>query len=68
MSDVRITVSQDGPYIVTGPITVVDPTGAPIEVIGRRVSLCRCGASSSKPFCDGSHASVGFTDAPGRRG
>jgi CDGSH iron-sulfur domain-containing protein 3 len=63
MSEVQITVSEDGPYVVTGPITIVDPAGTPIEIIGKRAFLCRCGASSNKPFCDGSHASIGFQGA-----
>jgi len=63
MSEVQITVSDNGPYVVNGPITLVDPTGTPIEIIGKRAFLCRCGGSSNKPFCDGTHASIGFQGA-----
>jgi len=50
-----------GPIWVRGGIPVVGADGKPYEV-RNRVTLCRCGASSNKPFCDGSHASIGFTD------
>jgi CDGSH-type Zn-finger protein len=49
----------DGPLQVRGNLEIVSGTG---RVVARVTSarLCRCGASSTKPFCDGSHASVGF--------
>lgn len=50
-----------GPIWVRGGIPVVGADGREYEV-RNRVTLCRCGASSNKPFCDGSHASIGFTD------
>jgi CDGSH-type Zn-finger protein len=50
-----------GPLCVRGGIPVVGADGEPYEV-RNRVTLCRCGASRNKPFCDGSHAAVGFTD------
>jgi CDGSH-type Zn-finger protein len=50
-----------GPLCVRGGITVVGADGEPYEV-RNRVTLCRCGASGNKPFCDGSHSVVGFTD------
>ncbi len=50
-----------GPLRVTGNIPVVSASGRTYQVRNRQ-ALCRCGASSNKPFCDGSHASVGFTD------
>ncbi|MGV1036437.1 MAG: CDGSH iron-sulfur domain-containing protein [Candidatus Nanopelagicales bacterium] len=50
-----------GPLRATGGIRVVSASGKEYEVRDRQ-ALCRCGASSNKPFCDGSHASVGFTD------
>jgi CDGSH-type Zn-finger protein len=50
-----------GPIWVRGGIPVVSADGTSYEV-RNRVTLCRCGASNNKPFCDGSHASIGFTD------
>jgi len=50
-----------GPLWVRGRIPVVSADGVPYEV-RNRVTLCRCGASNNKPFCDGTHASFGFTD------
>lgn len=50
-----------GPIWVRGGIPVVAADGTTYEV-RNRVTLCRCGASSNKPFCDGSHASIRFSD------
>lgn len=50
-----------GPVWVRGGIPVVGADGTEYEV-RNRVTLCRCGASSNKPFCDGAHASVSFKD------
>jgi len=51
-----------GPIWVRGGIEIIGADGTPYET-RNRVTLCRCGRSSNKPFCDGTHASVGFTDA-----
>jgi len=50
-----------GPIWVRGGIAIIAADGYAYEV-RNRVTLCRCGASSNKPFCDGSHASIGFKD------
>ena len=50
-----------GPIWVRGGIPVVSADGETYE-IRNRVTLCRCGASRNKPFCDASHVSLGFTD------
>jgi len=50
-----------GPIWVRGGITVTSSDGEPYEV-RNRVTLCRCGASANKPFCDASHAYIGFTE------
>ena len=50
-----------GPLWVTGGIPVMMPDGTFLET-RNRVTLCRCGQSKNKPFCDGTHASVGFED------
>jgi CDGSH-type Zn-finger protein len=53
-----------GPLWVRGGVPVVAADGKPYEVRNRQ-TLCRCGASQNKPFCDGSHVSIHFTDAAG---
>ena len=61
MSDVTITVRPNGPYKITGPITVVDAKGREFVLPeGSAVVLCRCGHSSTKPFCDTTHKRIGF--------
>jgi uncharacterized Fe-S cluster protein YjdI/CDGSH-type Zn-finger protein len=57
-----ITPIQDGPLLVVGEISVRRPDGS-AEVLPR-ATLCRCGSSASKPFCDNSHYGAGFR-APG---
>jgi CDGSH-type Zn-finger protein len=63
MADVTIKVLKDGPYRVEGDVMLVDHEGTPIPVPGPRFSLCRCGASSRKPFCDKTHSKIGFKGA-----
>jgi len=64
MSDVQITVRENGPYIVRGPVTVEDSDGNEYDVRERKsVALCRCGGSTTKPFCDGTHSKIGFAAA-----
>ena len=56
MADVNITVRSNGPYRVQGPFTMVDADGGEFTLPeGQWVSLCRCGLSDTKPFCDSSH-------------
>ena len=62
-NEVKITVNGNGPYIVTGQVTLMDADGNAFPVKGTKMALCRCGQSSNKPFCDGTHARNGF-DAP----
>jgi CDGSH-type Zn-finger protein len=64
MTDVTIRVSENGPYLVRGPITLTDSEGNPYDVVeGKTVALCRCGGSTTKPFCDGTHSRKGFEAA-----
>ena len=64
MADVEITIRNNGPYSVSGPIKLVDADGNPVDTSGReRISLCRCGGSTKKPFCDGTHSKIGFQGA-----
>ncbi len=62
MADVKITVRTNGPLRVEGDgIVLLDVEGRPFGLAGRTgISLCRCGHSENKPFCDGSHNKVGF--------
>jgi CDGSH-type Zn-finger protein len=61
MSDVKVTVRNNGPLRIEGEIQVLDQDGKPFGLAGRTLlSLCRCGHSANKPFCDGTHAKVGF--------
>ncbi len=61
MSDVKITVTESGPYKVEGPITLQDDEGNEYEVReGKATWLCRCGRSSNKPLCDGTHNRIEF--------
>jgi CDGSH-type Zn-finger protein len=55
-----------GPLWIRGRIPLVAADGYAYE-IRNRVTLCRCGASRNKPFCDGSHAQIGFRDDIERR-
>lgn len=55
---VLIVCRKDGPLLVRGPLTVVASDGGRSQ--GTKGALCRCGASSTKPFCDGSHRDAGF--------
>jgi CDGSH-type Zn-finger protein len=69
MPDAKITVMKNGPFRLEGEnLQILDPTGQPYGLGGRTVvSLCRCGMSSNKPFCDGSHNHHGFQDEPQAR-
>ncbi len=62
MADVSITIRKNGPYIVTGAVDVKDADGNPVSVKDS-FALCRCGASTKKPFCDGTHSKIGFEAA-----
>lgn len=59
-----IRALPNGPYRVSGPATLIDPLGNEIPIAeGTAVSLCRCGGSINKPFCDGTHSRLGFQAA-----
>ena len=58
----RIVVAENGPYLVTNAAAVRSYLGDPLRV-PPQLALCRCGESGDKPFCDGSHARVGFSGA-----
>jgi CDGSH-type Zn-finger protein len=60
MADVTITPRDNGPYLVRGPVKLVDAEGNEFAVEGEAFLLCRCGNSSHKPFCDATHRKVDF--------
>ena len=59
-----VRLRRNGPYVIEGDdVTVVDWNGVEYAVDRRPIALCRCGASTKKPFCDGTHSRVGFQAA-----
>jgi CDGSH-type Zn-finger protein len=67
VAQVKITIRRNGPYRVEDPeglIELVDADGNKYDLTGKPAySLCRCGASVNKPFCDGTHSKIGFQAA-----
>jgi 3-phenylpropionate/trans-cinnamate dioxygenase ferredoxin subunit len=68
MDPITITVRNNGSLFITGDqmaqVRLVDHEGNEISTEGRKaLSLCRCGASTKKPFCDGTHSKIGFQGA-----
>ena len=72
MPQVKITVRNNGPFRVEaepGSIELVDANGNAFDLSAKvkegktAFSLCRCGGSVSKPFCDGTHSKIGFQAA-----
>ncbi len=61
MPSARITPYRDGPYLIRGEFTLTDQDGNPVETRRETIALCRCGASRTKPFCDGTHKIIGFS-------
>lgn len=62
MADVTIDIIKNGPLIVNGEVQLKDSEGNSYPA-KQRVALCRCGASTTKPFCDGTHSKIGFEAA-----
>jgi len=66
MAQVKITIRKNGPYRVEGleNVELVDADGNRYDLTGKPgISLCRCGGSVNKPFCDGTHSKIGFQAA-----
>ncbi|HUF28666.1 MAG TPA: CDGSH iron-sulfur domain-containing protein [Gemmatimonadaceae bacterium] len=69
MAPVTIVVRKNGPYFIAEEekdgIRLVDHDGNPIPIPAtkKNIALCRCGASVTKPFCDGTHTRIGFRAA-----
>ena len=59
-----IRLRKNGPYLVEDDdVKVFDWDGNEYAIARRPVALCRCGASTKKPFCDGTHSKIGFQAA-----
>ena len=64
MSEVTVRVQENGPYLVSGPFKLIDASGNEYDLGEKKVvALCRCGGSTTKPFCDGTHSRKGFEAA-----
>ncbi len=65
MSDVTIRCRENGPLVVEGPIKIIDHLGNAFTIPANKpaVALCRCGQSTNRPFCDGTHKKVSFCAA-----
>lgn len=62
MSEVRIRMRPNGPFVVEGPFTLLDSEGNVFTLSPDKpaIALCRCGQSARRPFCDGTHKTCGF--------
>jgi CDGSH-type Zn-finger protein len=64
---VKITARKNGPFRVEtseGEVVLLDAEGSLYDLTGKPAfSLCRCGGSVNKPFCDGTHSKIGFQAA-----
>ncbi len=59
-----IKVRQNGSLLVEGEdVTLIDWNGNEYQLAKRPFALCRCGHSTKKPFCDGTHSKIGFQAA-----
>ena len=60
----QIIAYPNGPLLVRGDVEILTPEGAPLPRRRRTVALCRCGKSTIKPYCDGTHKLIGFVTEP----
>lgn len=64
---IKMLFTPDGPIAVGGDLSelkLTDSKGQPVDISGEtKIFLCRCGASTTKPFCDGTHSKIGFQAA-----
>ena len=59
-----IRLRRNGPYVIeSDDVRVIDWNGVEYPIARRPIALCRCGASTTKPFCDGTHSKIGFQAA-----
>lgn len=59
--ETTVKILNNGPLYVEGQFKIVTASGKEVSFEGNKVALCRCGASTNKPFCDGKHREIGFT-------
>ena len=59
----EITALDSGPYLVKGPVVLLDVDGNEFRAERATVALCRCGGSANKPFCEGTRSKVGLRAA-----
>jgi CDGSH-type Zn-finger protein len=58
---VTVRLRKNGPYVIeSDDVTVIDWEGQRYTIDRRPIALCRCGGSTRKPFCDGTHSRIGF--------
>ncbi len=62
MAETSIMIADNGPYVVKGSVEMRDADGNAYTV-QEAFALCRCGGSTNKPFCDGTHSKIGFEGA-----
>ena len=64
---IEVVATQNGPYLLAGDLSQLDLRdghGNLYDLAGKhRIFLCCCGASTTKPFCDGQHSKIGFEAA-----
>lgn len=60
MSETKIRIRDNGPFLVEGPVTLEDAEGNTYTIEKPTIALCRCGQSANRPFCDGAHKGCGF--------
>lgn len=60
MARASVTPYRNGPYLVRGDFDLLDQEGNIISTGRGTIALCRCGKSRTRPFCDGTHKSIGF--------
>jgi CDGSH-type Zn-finger protein len=58
---ITIKIRDNGPYVVEGEFRLVEGNGQEVPI--KKAALCRCGGSTTKPFCDGTHSKIGFQGA-----
>lgn len=59
----RVTALDNGPYLAKGPVLLLDAEGNEFRAERATVALRRCGGSSNKPYCEGTHSRAGFQAA-----